>query len=297
MNQVFVFDDLVAQANNGDPAAQFNLGECYRLKNGVGSIVTAARWYSQAANQDFVPAQQALALLYLDGLEPIVWDHDARYWLERAAQNGSQESSVILRCLKEEDDDMDIADLLVEAEAGNPQAQFEIGCMLVWGVGYCENFREGRAWLRRAAIAGHAAAQAHLAGYDLFGVDDLAPDASASGVPFVRYGVFGEDGPADSGEIIKWLSLAARQKEPLAIHYLGYCYHCGIGVMENQEQAVACVLQAAQMGLSQAQYLLAQFYQDGFGLAQNLEQAESWFKAAADQGHKEAKKYRRDIDS
>jgi TPR repeat protein len=163
---------------------------------------------------------------------------------------------------------MDLDDLLVEAEQGNTQAQFEVGYMLIRGIILRQDAGEGRVWLRRAAVAGHAGAQAHLASHDLFGRDSFA----------------------DPSEIIKWLSLSARQNEPLACHCLGYCYHSGIGVAENHEQAVACILNAARLGLSQAQFMLAQFYRDGFGVAQNLEQAEAWFKVAAEQGHEEAKK-------
>lgn len=139
--------------------------------------------------------------------------------------------------------------------------------MLIRGTFLRQDAGEGRAWLRRTAVAGHAGAYAHLASHGLFDGDSFV----------------------DPSEIIKWLSLSARQNEPLAFHYLGYCYHRGVGVAENHEQAVACVLNAARLGLSQAQFVLAQFYRDGFGVAQNLEQAEAWFKAAAEQGHGDAK--------
>jgi TPR repeat protein len=269
MNQKSCFDDLLVRGNDGDPGAQFKLGEFYRQKNGVGSLATAARWFSLAANQDYAPAQLALALLYLDGTERIVWDHDARYWLGRAVHNGCQESSLILDALKEESDGPDITDILVEAEAGDPQSQFEYGYMLLFGLEMCQDTAAGLSWLFQAAVAGHPKAQVQIA---------------------TSY-LFGEHVKEDSSEAMKWISLSARQNEPSAVYYMGYCYHLGIEVTKNDARAAACLLQAARLGNCEAQFHLARFYYEGIGLTENLEQAQSWCEAAAGQGHEEAKEY------
>ena len=269
MNQESSLDDLLVRGKEGDPVAQFNLGEFYRLKNGVGSIAVAAEWFLKSAIQDYAPAQMALALLYLDELEPEEYERDARYWLHKAAQNGCKESSKLLHELTAANEDLDGAVLLVEADAGNPQAQFELGFMLLCGLERLRHVSAGLSLLYKAAIAGHPQAQVQIASHYLFG----------------------EYGTAAGAEAIKWLSLSAKQNEPFALYYLGYCYYEGIGVTKNDEQAVTCLLRAAQLGNSEAQFQVARFYYEGVVFAENHEQAQSWLQAAALQGNEEAKDF------
>ena len=58
--------DFDKRANQGDPVAQFCLGFMY--KNGKGVRVNeekAKEWYTKAAVQGYVPAQNNLAIMYL----------------------------------------------------------------------------------------------------------------------------------------------------------------------------------------------------------------------------------------
>jgi TPR repeat protein len=269
MNQEFVFNDLVVQANDGDPVAQFKLGEFYRLKNGVGSIALAGDWFMKAAVQDYAPSQLALALLYLDGMEPHTYGRDARYWLQKAAQNGCQEASQILAQSSFEDETMDDYDLMVAAEEGDPKAQFELGCNLFYGICLHRDPAEGAAWIYKAALAGHAMAQC------------------CHGLSYL----IGDGIEEDYAEGIKWMWLSAAQGTLDAIYYQGLCHYEGRGMIKNDEQAAACLLKAAQAGHTNAEYMLANFYLEGIGLTQNFEQAQSWMQVAADNGHAEAKEY------
>ena len=67
MNPESLFDTLLANAQDGDPVAQFNLGEYYRSPE-VRSLYEAAEWFEKAAQQNHAQAQLALGLLYLEWL-------------------------------------------------------------------------------------------------------------------------------------------------------------------------------------------------------------------------------------
>ena len=58
------FDDLLAEATQGNAAAQYNLGWCYQYGIGVGKdYEKAVSWYTKAAKQGDVDAQDGLKSL------------------------------------------------------------------------------------------------------------------------------------------------------------------------------------------------------------------------------------------
>ncbi len=80
-------------AENGDVAAQRNLGHLYRWGKGVEkNPVRAAYWYHRAAKSGFARAQYSLAILYLRG-EGVPQDVvEAKRWLQKAAVQGDDSS-------------------------------------------------------------------------------------------------------------------------------------------------------------------------------------------------------------
>jgi uncharacterized protein len=76
-------------ATNGDPAAQFALGNMYDLGKGViMDSAQAAQWYMRAAAQGFPEAENNLAALYSNG-EGVPPDHaEALKWWRLAADQG-----------------------------------------------------------------------------------------------------------------------------------------------------------------------------------------------------------------
>ena len=56
--------ELQEYAKDGDATAQFNLGRCYYNGEGVAMDRSeAARWFRKAAEQGYLPAQEALKIL------------------------------------------------------------------------------------------------------------------------------------------------------------------------------------------------------------------------------------------
>jgi TPR repeat protein len=83
---------------------------------------------------------------------------------------------------------------------------------------------------------------------------------------------------------------AAENGDADSANNIGYLYTSGLGVEENQIEAVRWFRKAAEMGSVYAQYNLGTLYQNGIGVAQNLDEARGWFEKAAAQGDEEAKK-------
>src|SRR5688572_23365165 len=62
------FENLLAKANEGDPVAQFSVGQKYTKGEGVAKDVPeAAKWLEKSAQQGNADAQIGLGALYLGG--------------------------------------------------------------------------------------------------------------------------------------------------------------------------------------------------------------------------------------
>jgi TPR repeat protein len=169
-------------ADKGHPNAQFNLGQMYRLGQGMAKNQTeAVRWYRAAANQGFADAQLRLGIAYEEG------DGVARNLTEAARLyrlsitnphhgDGLAEAQFSLGALYHEGKgvpkDWKVAAELFEAAAdrGYPQAQFNIGWMYYVPEGVEENFVKAYMWIM-------------LAGRSANGTESVVvqPDASVAG--------------------------------------------------------------------------------------------------------------------
>jgi cell division septation protein DedD len=120
-------------AEKGDPDAQFNLGQAYRLGRGVATNLSAAKtWFARAAAQGHVDAQTTLGLLLF--------------------QNGEQAEG--LKWLKQ------------AAIKGDPRALLVYGTALVNGDGVTQDPVLGYAYVTRSAAQGLEPAKQTLAQLD-----------------------------------------------------------------------------------------------------------------------------------
>ncbi|ENW3401566.1 sel1 repeat family protein [Neisseria gonorrhoeae] len=87
------FRENLQAAEQGNAAAQFNLGVMYENGQGVRQdYVQAVQWYRKASEQGDAQAQYNLGLMYYDGRgvrQDLVL---AQEWLGKACQNGDQNS-------------------------------------------------------------------------------------------------------------------------------------------------------------------------------------------------------------
>jgi TPR repeat protein len=118
------------------------------------------------------------------------------------------------------------------AEAGNVDAQFNLGQAYRLGKGVPTNLSQSQKWLERAAAQGHVDGETTL-GLLLF-----------------------QNGDKEGG--LKWLKLAADQDEPRALLVYGTALFNGDGVTQNPVLGYALVARSAAQGLGPAQETLAQ---------------------------------------
>ncbi len=87
-------------ARSGDPEAQFNLAQLYRLGRGIQrDLVQARRWYERAAERGYGPAQYQLGVLWERGDGVPADATEARGWYVRAAQQGIEPARAALERL------------------------------------------------------------------------------------------------------------------------------------------------------------------------------------------------------
>ena len=113
-------------ANDGDAAAQFNLGVMYLTGRGVQQDYSAAAlWFRKAAEQGYALAQSNLGTLYLYGRGVTQDDTEAVMWFRKAA------------------------------DQGDAVAEFLLGDKYANGKGVPQGYSEAMIWFQRAAEQGH----------------------------------------------------------------------------------------------------------------------------------------------
>lgn len=133
-------------AEQGDAAAQHNLGALYAAGQGVvRDELQAAQWFRKAAEQGHAQAEYQLARLYAAGRGVPQDEQQSAQWMRRAAEHGE------------------------------PRAQFSLGLLLATGRGVAQDEAQAVSWYRRAAEQGHAGAQNNL-GVMLAGGKGVAKD-------------------------------------------------------------------------------------------------------------------------
>ncbi len=148
-------DLLTAASSTGVAEAQFELGRL-RLTGGFeGAVPTARReWLDllTASSAAGVPeAQFELGRLHLNGGFEGADPSAGRELLIRAAKNGRAEATTLLKSLAGDD-----------AEQGDVDVQFVLGCMYSGGEGVDLDYAEASRWWRKAAEQGDADAQFNL---------------------------------------------------------------------------------------------------------------------------------------
>ena len=105
-------------------------------------------------------------------------------------------------------------------------------------------------------------------------------DATAQNNLGFRYG-YGIGVPQDDKEAVRWYRLAAEQGHASSQFNLGLMYDNGQGVPQDYKEAVRWYRLAAEQGDSDAQNNLGVMYDNGQGVPQDYSQAHIWFNLAA----------------
>ncbi len=77
----------------------------------------------------------------------------------------------------------------------------------------------------------------------------------------------------------------AESGDPQAQHNLGYLYHVGKGVAQNDVQAMIWYRKAADQGYAPSQYNVGVMFEEGQGVRADADQAIAWYTKAANQNY------------
>jgi len=265
-----------AAAERGIPAAQYKLGEIYRLADGVDlDFELAAHWFQLAADQGNPDAQFKLGLLYEQGMGV-----DLKNGMVDFAQ---------------------AADLyLKSAQQGNPQAQFNLGMLQLNGCkGVERNHEQVEYWFLKAAEQGNLDAF-----FGLYTLYDMALNDTRRGQSWLTKGaerghllcqsvlarthLHGISVPKNREQGLYWLHKAAEQGDPIVQWELASIYADETDG-QDVEKAFHWYRLSAEQGCDSAQYALARAYHLGtLGLEQSIDEAVFWYKKAALQGNEES---------
>jgi len=189
-----------------------------------------------------------------------------------------------------------------DAEAGNPEAEFNLGLVYLQGDGTRKDAAKAAAWFERSALQGYAEAQFRLGRMyargegvstdpaKSFGWIERAAGQGYAEAQFDLAGMYarGEGVLPDPAKAVEWMEKAAAQGHAKAQGFLGWMYSEGEGVARNVATAVDWYQKAAAQGDAEAQFHLAGMYARGEGVPTNAATAVDWYQKAAAQGYVEA---------
>jgi len=210
--------DFHALAEMGDIDAQVLIAARYAADEDHDR---AAYWFRRAAEQENDAAQEALGLLYLEGIGVEYSPEQTVYWFERAAENN------------------------------NPSAQNNLGVLHFAGYGVEQDHERAVYWYRRAVAQGYASAQNNLGFMYYMGhsveqsydravywyrtaveQDYMRAQNNLGLMHFMGLGV-----EQSNEQAVYWYRRAAEQGYAMAKNNLGVMYIQGLGVEQSNEQA------------------------------------------------------------
>jgi len=188
------------------------------------------------------------------------------------------------------------------AERGHRSGQFRYGAALLNGRGVARDTQAGETWLRRAGLAGEAAAAAMVG--DLYAHQDgLPPNFCEAAQWFQRAAEAGHVGAAralgqiylrgagfatDPPTAVHWLRVAASADDTVAAYDLGLCLAQGIGTPRDDAEALQWFRRAIDT-MPAARYWHARMLAEGRGgVAADLAAARAGYLRAASEGNGDA---------
>ena len=150
-------DELRVLAEQGDAAAQLNLGVRYATGQGVPQNDTqAARWFLLAADQEHAAAQGRIGFMYSTGRGVPQDDVEAARWYRRAADQGHANAQSNLGAMYADgkgvskDSAAAVRWFRLAADQGHATAQYNLGVMYATGQGVLQDDVEAHMWLNLA---------------------------------------------------------------------------------------------------------------------------------------------------
>ena len=304
-------EKLRRQAEQGDGAAQYELGRLYHAGEKVEkNLETAASWYEKAAQNGHAEAALKLGIFYKLGKGRVQDYNRARELFEYAASKASvsalNELGVLFRHGQGVPVDYEkaVAYYRTAADRGFANAQYNLAVHYSKGWGVPQNYEEAVKLYRLAADQGNLNAIFNLGcilkrgepgvpkdekeAFRLFSAGAMNNHAGCAN----NVGDCFETGSGTEKDLKKaftWYSLAAGKDVPIAQKSLGILYKNGEGgIKKNLELAVKYIRKASENGLAQGHYELGLLYETGEGVVQDKTEAGKLYQKAAEGGYAKA---------
>ena len=269
-------------AELGYPEAQYKLGQLYMIGRGVDkSAYKGAQWYEKAAEQGFGDAQVALGGCYSRGTGVDNDPAKSVYWYEKAAEQGNPAGEYFYGAalyngdIVEKDDARAFRLFMKSAEKDNANGQIGLGACYANGRGTEQDKEKAFHWYELAARQNNRNAMY------LLGCAWMDKEEYEKATYWLRKA-------EEKGEIHAsyqlghaWFMSDENRKHAIEQYDLGCAYLNGDGKEQDDEKAVQCLKQAAELYHTDAQYLLGFCYEEGRGVEKDDSKAAYWYEEAA----------------
>ncbi|HEX3744178.1 MAG TPA: tetratricopeptide repeat protein [Bryobacteraceae bacterium] len=209
-----------------------------------------------------------------------------------------------LAAFKNKDYDKAYQEFKTGADAGQAEAEFDLGVMYAQGLGVLRDLNTAATWYRKSADQGNAEAQfalgqmyAHGWGIPRDTADairwfEMANSVDSDGPPTDWMSVEGFGIEKDPAQAAYWYKLAANSGHPEAQYFLAMLYAGGHGVKKDEEQAERWISSSASQGYAPAMVELGKRFAMGNGVTKNDRRSYFWLTVAFLHGDKSEEKLR-----
>jgi TPR repeat protein len=153
--------------------------------------------------------------------------------------------------------------LMEKAQAGDAEAEYQVGWAYFTGNGVSVDYKEAAKWLRQSAAK------------------DFADAEFALGYVYEH----GKGVRKDDRQAARYYGVAAKQGHSIAENNLASMYQHGQGVRKDLHEAAQWYQKAADQANVVAQCNLASMYFRGEGVTRDYSKAAKWFRSAAERGY------------
>src|SRR3984893_16539449 len=154
-------------ADQGDTEAMARLAYLYYESKGVPQdYASSLAWYRKAADKGQAFSQYTVGEMLYRGLGALQNKQESAVWIARAARSGCDPARLFLAARKSGQDmealwetpEQKEKKAIAAAASGDPQKQFELGCLYYNGVGRPKDLVKAHEWVVKAAAQNHARA-------------------------------------------------------------------------------------------------------------------------------------------
>jgi TPR repeat protein len=280
------------------PEAQYRIGYIYFYgrEGAPQDYLVALEWFTKAARQNHIAAQNKLGVMYYYGYGTTQDYAAAAQWFQRASVSDNDAAYNLAYMLQhgqgvQQDYAWALQLYTKLVQSGYTDAVYGLGNMYYYGEGVTQDYAAAFDLFRQAAEDDHPDAQFSLA-YMLLNGQGTAK-STAQAVRWLEKAVSG--GSLEALNLLGVISLegknyrnaaryfraAADKNHPEALHYMGVINEEGYGVSQNYPEAVKYYQKAAQLNHVEAKYRLGVMYEEGKGVQQDYTLAVQWYQQAA----------------